>query len=59
MTPDQGLYSLTHPALDKKAAILSDDIFNCIFLYETFRISIQSSLKVVPTGPIDNNRALV
>ena len=41
------------------AAILADDIFNCIFLYEKFCISIQISLKFVPKGPIDNNQALV
>ena len=44
---------------DKMAAILSDDIFNCIFVYENDRILIQVSLKFVPTSPIDNNPALV
>ena len=48
MTPDQGLYLLTHPALDKMAAILSDDIFSRIFLNEKFRISIQSSIADKP-----------
>ena len=50
---------LTHLPLDKMAAILADDIFNCIFLNEKFCILIQISLKFVPKGPIDNNQALV
>ena len=45
--------------LDKMAAILADDIFNCIFLNEKFCISIEISMKFVPKGPIDNNQALV
>ena len=36
------------------AAILSDDIFKCIFLNEKVRILIQVSLKFVPKSPIDN-----
>ena len=36
------------------AAILSDDIFKCIFLNEKVQILIQISLKFVPKGPIDN-----
>ena len=36
------------------AAILTDDIFKCIFLNENDRISIKSSLKFVPWSPIDN-----
>ena len=35
------------------AAILADDIFNCIFLNENDRIQIQISLKFVPSGLID------
>ena len=41
------------------AAILSDDIFRCIFLNKNDRIPIQISLKFVPKDPIDNNPALV
>ena len=40
-------------------AILSDDIFNCIFLNENDRIPIQISLKYVPKSPIGNKSALV
>ena len=36
---------LTHLPLDKMAAILADNIFNCIFLNENDRIPIQISLK--------------
>ena len=41
------------------AAILTDSIFNCIFLNENDRIPIQISLKYVPRSPIDNKPALV
>ena len=41
------------------AAILVDDIFNCIFLNENDRIQIQISLKYVPRSPIHNKPALV
>ena len=37
----------------------ADDIFNCIFVNEKFRILIKNSLKFVPRRPIDNNPALV
>ena len=40
-------------------AILADDIFKCIFLNEKVRISIKSSMKFVPDGPIDNESALL
>ena len=50
---------LTHLPLDKMAAILADDIFNCIFLNENDRIPIQISLKYVPRSPMDNKSALV
>ena len=40
-------------------AILADDIFNCIFLYENGKIPLQISLKYVPKSPIDNKPALV
>ena len=48
-----------HLPLDKMAAILADDIFNCIFLKEIGRIRIQISLKYVPRSPIDNKQTLV
>ena len=41
------------------AANYTDNIFNCIFLNENVRISIQISLKFVPKDPIDNKPALV
>ena len=41
------------------AAILADDIFNCIFLYKKDRILIQISLEFVSRSPIDNKAALV
>ena len=41
------------------AAILSDDIFKCIFLNENDKILIQISLKCVPGSTIDNKPALV
>ena len=50
---------LTHPLLDKMAAILADDILKCIFLNENDRIPIQISLKFVPRSLIDNKAALV
>ena len=40
-------------------AILADDIFKCIFVYQNGRISIQISLKLIPKIPIDNKPALV
>ena len=45
--------------LDKMAAILTDDIFKCIFLNEDLRIFIQISYWFVPMGPFDNMSALV
>ena len=50
---------LTHLPLEKMAAFLADDIFNCIFLNWNDRIPIQMSLKYVPMSPIDNKPALV
>ena len=41
------------------AAILADDIFNCIFLNENDRILIKISLKYVPSCPIEHKPALV
>ena len=37
----------------------ADDIFKCVLLHENVWISNTISLKFVPTGPIDNNTALV
>ena len=51
--------ALTHPPLDKMAAILADDNFKCIFLNVNDRILIRISLKFVPRSPIDNKPALV
>ena len=48
-----------HLHLDKMAAILADDIFNCIFFNENDRITIQISLKFVLMRPIGNTPALV
>ena len=41
------------------AAILADDIFNCIFLNENDRIPIQISLEYVLRSPIEDKPALV
>ena len=41
------------------AAILVDDIFECIFLNENVMIPIKFSLKFVPKAPFDNNPVLV
>ena len=41
------------------AAILSDDIFKCIFLNEKDKIPIQISMNFFPRGPIDSKPALV
>ena len=41
------------------AAFFADDIFRCISVNEKFCILVEISLKFVPTGPIDNNQALV
>ena len=44
---------------DKMAAILADNIFDCIFLKENDRVLIRISLRYVPMSLIDNNPALV
>ena len=41
------------------AAILTDNIFKCIFLNENDRILIQISLKFVPRSPIYNKPVLI
>ena len=50
---------LTHLPLEKMGAILTYDIFNCIFLNENDRIPIQISLIYVPMSQIDNKPTLV
>ena len=40
------------------AAILTDDIFKCIFFNENDIIPVQISLEFVPRSPIDNKPAL-
>ena len=52
-------YTLTYLTLDKMAANLADDIFNCILLNENDRIPIQISLKYVPRTPVDNMPVVV
>ena len=39
---------LTHLNLDKMAAILADNIFNCIYLNEKVKVLIKVSQKCVP-----------
>ena len=41
------------------AAILTDDIFKCIFLNESYIIPNHISLKFIPRSLIDSNPALV
>ena len=41
-------------ALGQNGRHFADDISKCIFMNETFCISIQISLKFVPKSPIDN-----
>ena len=50
---------LTLLPLDKMAAILPDNIFNCIFWNRNDWIPIQISLKYVPRSSIDNKPASV
>ena len=50
---------LTHIPLDKTAAILTDDIFKCIFWNENEIIVIPISLKFVQRSPANNKPALV
>ena len=50
-------FVLTHLPLDKMTAMLADDNFKCIFVYEN-RIPIPTSLKFIPRGPIDNKPVL-
>ena len=54
-----GFSILTHPLLDKMAAIQQTTISNSFSWMESFFISIQISLKFVPNGPIDNFAVLV
>ena len=50
---------LTHSLVDKTAAVLADEISNCIFLNENYKIMFQISLNYVPRIPSDNKPALV
>ena len=50
---------LTHPSLDKMAAILADDNFKCILFNGNDRIPIRISLKFFIRSLIDNKPALV
>ena len=53
---DEVINNKTHRPLDKMAAILADEIFNCIFLNENDRIAIQISLKYVARNTIDKKQ---
>ena len=57
--PPWALQELTHLSLDKMAAILPDDILKRILLNEKVWFLIDISLKFVPKGPIDDNKAFV
>ena len=50
-------FNLSPPG--QNARHFPDDIFKRIFLNENGWILIEISLKIVPTGPIDNKPALV
>ena len=49
----------THLPPGQNARHFADDVFRCIFVNGKFCILIRISLEFVPTGPIDNNPALV
>ena len=55
----QLLFTLTNLPPGQNGHHFADDIFRCIFVNEKFCILIKISLKFVPKGLIDNNRALV
>ena len=67
--PETSLHSLHHKcaiiafvnssSLRRNDHHFADDIFKCIFVSETFCISIRISLKLSHKGPIDNKSALV
>ena len=50
---------LTHIRPRQNGRHFSDDIFQCILLNENVLISIKSSLKFVPKGPINHISTLV
>ena len=56
---DVSYSSLTHLSLNKMAAILPDNIFNCIFLDENVWILLKISLKFVPKVRNNDIPALV
>ena len=49
----------THPPLDKRPAILTDDSSKYIFLNKKYIIPIRISLTFVSWNPFDNKPALV
>ena len=53
-TGDVCAIPLTRLPLDTTAVILADDIFKCIFVNESYKITIQISLKLVPMSPTAN-----
>ena len=52
-------FLLTHWGRDKMDATLADSIFKCNFVDGNVLISIRTSLRCVPKGPIDNKSSLV
>ena len=54
-TITDGGNTINSSPLDKMAGSLADDILICIFMNETFCISIRISLKFVHRGPINNS----
>ena len=48
-----------HSQAEQNGWHFADNIFKCIYLAKTLWILIESSLKFVPKGPIDNKSALV
>ena len=57
--PNFTIHRFNASSLDKMAAILTDGIFNDIFLNENARIPIKISLKYVPMIPIGNKSVLI
>ena len=55
LTITDGGNTINSSPLDKMVGSLADDILICIFMNETFCISIRISLKFVHRGPINNS----
>ena len=51
------LVNVCHPG--QHGCHFADTIFRCIFMNEKFCIAVQTSLKFVPKGLLDNNPALI